>query len=38
MTTSLTGGMRIVSHIWTGSARPWSHIDPDCEQLPGNPA
>lgn len=33
-----SGGMRITSHIWTRSARPWSHIDPACEQLPGNPA
>jgi hypothetical protein len=33
-----SSGMRIVSHIWTKSARPWSHIDAACEQLPGNPA
>ena len=33
-----SSGMRITSHIWTKSARPWSHIDPACEQLPGNPA
>ena len=31
-------GLKITSHIWTKSARPWSHIDPDSEQLPGNPA
>jgi hypothetical protein len=31
-------GLKITSHIWTRSARPWSHIDPDVEQLPGNPA
>jgi hypothetical protein len=24
--------MKIVAHIWTRSARPWSHIDPACEQ------
>lgn len=30
--------MRITSHIWTKSARTWSHIDPSCGQLPGNPA
>jgi hypothetical protein len=30
--------MRITANIWTGSAQPWSHIDPDTEQLPGNPA
>jgi hypothetical protein len=28
--------MRITAHIWTASARPWSHIDPNCEQHPGN--
>lgn len=33
-----SGGMKVTSHIWTKSARPWSHIDPACEQLPGNPA
>ncbi len=33
-----SSGMKIASHIWTRSARPWSHIDPTCEQLPGNPA
>ena len=30
--------MKITTNIWTKSARPWSHIDPDTEQLPGNPA
>ncbi len=29
--------MKITTHIWTKRARPWSHIDPDTEQLPGNP-
>jgi len=33
-----SSGMRITAHIWTKSARPWSHIDPATEQLPGNPA
>lgn len=33
-----SSAMRIATHIWTKSARPWSHIDPGCEQLPGNPA
>jgi hypothetical protein len=33
-----SSGMKISTHIWTRSARPWSHIDPDAEQLPGNPA
>jgi hypothetical protein len=33
-----TSGMKITAHIWTKSARPWSHIDPDCEQVTGNPA
>jgi hypothetical protein len=30
--------MKITTHIWTKSARPWSHIDPACEQVEGNPA
>jgi len=30
--------MRITAHIWTASARPWSWIDPACDQLSGNPA
>ena len=33
-----SSAMRITGHIWTRSARPWSHIDPAAEQLPGNPA
>lgn len=33
-----SSAMKITSHIWTKSARPWSFIDPACEQLPGNPA
>lgn len=33
-----SSGLKITAHIWTRSARPWSHIDPECEQLPGNPA
>jgi len=33
-----TSSMKITANIWTKSARPWSHIDPDAEQLPGNPA
>ena len=33
-----SSGLKITTHIWTKSARPWSHIDPDTEQLPGNPA
>lgn len=33
-----SSSMRITANIWTKSARPWSHIDPDTEQLPGNPA
>ena len=33
-----SSAMRITANIWTRSARPWSHIDPDSEQLPGNPA
>ena len=33
-----TSGLKITAHIWTSSRRPWSHIDPDTEQMPGNPA
>lgn len=33
-----SSAMKITSHIWTKSARPWSWIDPATEQLPGNPA
>ena len=29
--------LKIAMHIWTGSARPWSHIDPDAKQHPGQP-
>lgn len=29
--------MRIGTHIWTKSARPWSHIDPDATVVPGQP-
>jgi hypothetical protein len=31
-----SSGMRITTHIWTRSRRPWSYIDPACEQHPGN--
>jgi hypothetical protein len=31
-----SSGLKIATHIWTASARPWSHIDPACEQHPGN--
>jgi hypothetical protein len=30
-------GMKITTNIWTESARPWTHIDPDTECHPGNP-
>ena len=33
-----SSGMKIVTNIWTKSARSWSHIDPASEQMPGNPA
>ena len=33
-----TSALKITAHIWTGSKRAWSHIDPDTEQLSGNPA
>ena len=29
--------MRITTHIWTRSARPWSYIDPGAKQHPGQP-
>jgi hypothetical protein len=32
-----SSGMRITRNIWTASARPWAHIDPSTECLPGNP-
>ena len=28
--------LKVTAHIWTASARPWSYIDPACEQHPGN--
>jgi hypothetical protein len=30
-------GMKIATNIWTRSARPWAHIDPASQQLPGQP-
>jgi hypothetical protein len=33
-----SSAMKIVTNIWTKSARPWSHIDPGTEQLTGSPA
>jgi hypothetical protein len=29
-------GLKIATNIWTGSAVPWSYIDPASEQHPGN--
>ena len=29
--------MKIAAHIWTRSARPWTHIDPASQQFPGQP-
>jgi hypothetical protein len=29
--------MKIVTNIWTESARPWAHIDPQTKQFPGQP-
>ena len=29
--------MKIATHIWTRSARPWSWIDPSSKQFPGQP-
>jgi hypothetical protein len=31
------GDMKITAHIWTKSARPWSHIDPAAKQVAGQP-
>jgi len=31
------GDMKITAHIWTKSARPWSHMDPAAKQIPGQP-
>ena len=31
------GAMKIATHIWTSSARPWAHIDPAAQQVPGQP-
>jgi hypothetical protein len=31
------GDMKIVSNIWTSSARPWAHIDPATQQHPAQP-
>lgn len=30
--------MKITANIWTRSARPWAYIDPESQQLPGQPA
>jgi hypothetical protein len=30
-------GMKITANIWTRSARPWAYIDPESQQLPGQP-
>ena len=30
-------GLKIGFHIWTGSARSWSYIDPNAKQHPGQP-
>jgi hypothetical protein len=31
------GPMKITANIWTASARPWAHIDPASQQVPGQP-
>ena len=31
-----SGGLKVGMHIWTSSARSWSHIDADAECHPGN--
>ena len=30
-------GMKVVAHIWTRSARSWSHIEAGTQQFPGQP-
>lgn len=32
-----SSGMKIATHIWTKSARPWAYIDPATKQFPGQP-
>ena len=32
-----SNGLKIAMHIWTGSARSWSHIDADAKQHPAQP-
>ncbi len=32
-----SSGMKIATHIWTRSARPWAYIDPATKQFPGQP-
>jgi hypothetical protein len=32
-----TSALKITAHIWTKSKRPWSHIDPACEQFDTSP-
>jgi hypothetical protein len=29
--------LKVAMHIWTGSKRSWSHIDPQAKQHPGQP-
>lgn len=31
-------GMKIATNIWTSTARPWAHIDPQSQQVPGQPS
>ena len=35
-TLDAAGDMKLVMNIWTGSARPWMHIDPATECHSGN--
>lgn len=32
-----SNNLKIAMHIWTGSARSWSYIDPSAKQHPGQP-
>ena len=33
-----SSGLKITTHIWTSTARPWSHIDPRAKQVEGQAA
>lgn len=35
-TLDAPGDLKLAMNIWTGSARPWMHLDPAIEAHPGN--